>query len=272
MPTLGAEHQVAEAGTVRIQPDVLLRTLDELGAPELDEEEIAESVARTLARATEVFGVTGVGLMLIDPADHELRYVAATDALAARLESAQEEAGEGPCVEAFVLNRMVATTDVRIDPRGPTLQRTRHLGGVAAVLGVPTTLHSEPIGSLNAYSNQPRDWDDSEIAAMVAFNELLETRLATATWARRHDRVSALADQLQHALDQRVIVERTVGYIMGRYGASAVSAFQLIRNCARGRRLKVADVAGSILDGVEFEEIARTAASTTRKSERADGE
>lgn len=261
---------MGEPAAVRIDPAILIRALDELNTPDLAEEEIAASVARTLARAAEVFGVTGVGLMLIDPGDQQLRYVAATDALAERLESAQEEAGEGPCVEAFVLNRPVATTDVRIDPRWPTLQRTRQLADVAAVLGVPTRLHSEAIGSLNAYSTEPRVWDDSEVAAIVAFNELLETRLATATWARRHTRASALADQLQRALDQRVIIERSVGYIMGRYRTSAVAAFQALRSCARGRRLKVAEVAASLLEGVEFDEITRTPPSTTPEPERAD--
>ncbi len=263
---------MSEPAAVRIDPDVLLRTLDQLNAPDLVDEEIAASVARTLARAAEVFGVTGVGLMLIDPVDHQLRYVAATDALAERLESAQEEAGEGPCVEAFVLNRIVATTDVRTDPRWPTLQGTRQLAGVAAVLGVPTRLHSQVIGSLNAHSTEPRVWDDSEVAAIGAFNELLETRLDTATWARRHTRASALADQLQRGLDHRVIIERSVGYIMGRYGTSAVAAFQALRRCARGRRLKVAEVAASLLDGVEFDEITRTLPTTTQEPERAGGD
>lgn len=257
--------------SVRIEPDFLFRALDELRGPDLADEEIAASVTRTLARAAEVFGVTGVGLMLIDPMDHELRYVAATDPLAARLEAVQEEAGEGPCVEAFVLNRQVATTDVRVDQRWPTLQRIFHRGEIAAVLGVPTRLRSEPIGSLNAYSTEPRVWDESEIDAMGAFNELLETRLAAATWARRHDRASALADQLQNALDQRVIIERGVGYVMGRYGTSAVSAFQLIRSCARSRRLKVADVAESIVDGGVFDEIAQMLPTITPEADQSDG-
>ena len=181
-------HPETEIANVRIHPDILLRAVDELNRPDLAEEEITASVARTLARAAEVFGVTGVGLMLTDPADQTLRYVAATDALAARLEAAQEESGEGPCVEAFVLNRTVATPDVRVDPRWPTLQRMPNLGDVAAVLGVPTRLGSEPIGSLNAYSSEPRIWDESEIAAIAAFNELLESRLAAATWAQSRSR------------------------------------------------------------------------------------
>lgn len=116
---------------------------------------------------------------------------------------------------------------------------------------------SEPIGSLNAYSTDPREWDDSEIAGINAFNELLETRLTACMWARGHDRVSDLSEQLQRALDQRIPIERGVGYVMGRYGISAVHAFQLIRNCARRRRLKVAVVTSEILEGVEFEEITR---------------
>ena len=251
------DGDVPEGSDVRVQPEILLRALDELTAPELAEEEIAAMIARTLARAADIFGVTGVGLMLADPAEQTLRYVAATDARSARLEAVQEEAGEGPCVEAFVLNRVVATPDVRDDPRWPGLKSAGDLGDIAAVLGVPTCVGSEPIGSLNAYSTEPRDWDESEIAGLTAFNELLETRLAACMWARGHDRVSDLSEQLQRALDQRIPIERGIGYVMGRYGVSAVHAFQLIRHCARRRRLKVTVVTAEILEGVEFEEITR---------------
>ncbi len=252
------------AADVRVHPDILLRTIDELKAPDFADEEITEAVARTLARAAEVFAVTGVGLMLADPSDQTLRYVAATNGMAAQLEAAQEEAGEGPCVEAFVMDRLVMTPDVRTDPRWPALHRLPALADVGAVLGVPTRLRSEPIGSFNVYSSEPHVWDDSEIAAVSAFNELLEVRLAAATWSRNHERVSALSEQLQTALDQRVPIERGIGYIMGRYNATATQAFQLMRGCARRRRIKVADIATDLLSGVEFEEITRGMSSLTR--------
>lgn len=129
-----------ETSGVRIQPEILLRALDELNGPEPADEEITAMVARTIARAADVFGVTGVGLMLTDPAEQTLRYVAATDARSARLEAVQEEAGEGPCVEAFVLNRIVATADLRDDARWPS---SRKRGTSAA---------SPP------YSEFPRGW------------------------------------------------------------------------------------------------------------------
>ena len=48
-----------------------------------------------------------------------LRYVASTDKAGRLLEAAQEKAGVGPCVEALVLNRTVATRDIQADCRWP---------------------------------------------------------------------------------------------------------------------------------------------------------
>src|SRR5882724_647006 len=100
--------------------------------------------------ATEVFGVSGVGILLAD-AGQDLRHIASTDPVARALEEAQERTGEGPCVDAYVEGRTVHTVDLRRDGRWPELARTVASDGVRAVLGVPTRLGGSLIGTLNAY-------------------------------------------------------------------------------------------------------------------------
>ena len=58
-----------------------------------------------------------------------------------------------------------------------------------------------------------------------------------------------MADQLQYALDYRVVIERAVGYLMGAHRLDAVTAFDLLRRRARDSRRRVADVAAEVLDG-----------------------
>jgi AmiR/NasT family two-component response regulator len=58
-----------------------------------------------------------------------------------------------------------------------------------------------------------------------------------------------VADQLQYALDYRVVIERAVGYLMGTHRLDAVTAFDLLRRRARDSRRRVADVATEVLDG-----------------------
>jgi hypothetical protein len=58
-----------------------------------------------------------------------------------------------------------------------------------------------------------------------------------------------VADQLQYALDYRVVIERAVGYLMGTHRLDAVTAFDVLRKRARDSRRRVADVATEVLGG-----------------------
>ena len=195
----------------------------------------------------DVFMVTGVGLMLVGP-DGDLRYVGATDDDARALEGAQEDLGEGPCVECFVMATPVATPDVSSDVRWPALAERISGRGIGAVLGIPTILGGQPVGSLNVYRDETYDWDDSDAAAIASFNAVLEGLLGRAVAARRDELVVA---QLQGALERRVVIDRAVGALVERHRASPVTAFTALRRAARDRRLPVAELAGDVLEGAD---------------------
>lgn len=56
------------------------------------------------------------------------------------------------------------------------------------------------------------------------------------------------AEQLQHALDSRVIVEQAKGILSERVGLDMEGAFALLRYAARGAQMKIHDLAQSIVD------------------------
>jgi len=223
----------------------LERALDALGRAEGEGRAIHETLPHVIDAVSRVFGVTGAGLMLIDERD-DLRYVAASDGTAQELERLQEEAGEGPCVLSFAAQAEVAVDDVVADGRWPELAPTLAAAGVHAVLGVPTRLGGAAVGSLNVYCASPHAWDLGERQAIAAFNGLVERSLAQAVAARQQGRV---VEQLQYALDNRVVVERAIGMLMARHDVDAPAAFALLRNAARSSRRRVGDVAREILDG-----------------------
>jgi AmiR/NasT family two-component response regulator len=57
-----------------------------------------------------------------------------------------------------------------------------------------------------------------------------------------------LAEQLQYALNYRVIIERAVGFLMAAHNLDAATAFTLLRKQARDSRRRVADVAAELLN------------------------
>ncbi|MDX6598848.1 MAG: hypothetical protein QOE87_2735 [Gaiellales bacterium] len=226
-----------------VDHEALARSLVDLQLPDGDGVGLESGIERVIRGAAAVFAGSGVGLMLIADDGHTLRYVASSDDVARRLEHAHELSGEGPCVDSFVLDTKVKTDDLQLEPRWPDLRAQLRDEPIRAVLGLPTRIGS-PVGTLNLYCEQPRAWDDSETAALEAYNHLLEARLGGALLAREHGRI---VDQLQVALDSRVVIERAIGLLMGRDGVDGPSAFNELRRVARNSRRRVSAVAEEIL-------------------------
>src|SRR3954454_14487671 len=69
---------------------------------------------------------------------------------------------------------------------------------------------------------------------------------------RRHREAEELAgkvDQLEGALERRVVIERAKGILMERHGTDEGGAFAMLRDSARSNSRRVVDVAQAVVDG-----------------------
>jgi GAF domain-containing protein len=230
------------AGEHFIDPGALERSLAGVKR-EMAAGGLMEELQQVLESACRLFGASGAGFMMVDDSAM-LRAVAATDQPGRRLEELQVEDGHGPCVDALTFDRVVTTDDLAGDERWPALRPELPDAGVRAVLGVPIHVSGVPVGSLNVYRNRPSSWGDSEVSALRSYAGLIGSLLRNALHAREGER---LAQQLQHALDNRVQIERAVGVVMGRERVDAVTAFNQLRDIARSGQRKVVDVAIELL-------------------------
>jgi transcriptional regulator with GAF, ATPase, and Fis domain len=222
-----------------VTPDELRRVVADLSA----DDSLPRALDHVVSSAKAFFSVSGAGIMFADE-EHVLRYVIATDSGSRRLEEAQREEGRGPCVDALVLDTSVDTRDVMDDARWPGL-RTRLAGSeVHAVLGMPLHLAGAPIGSIDLYRDASYAWQDAERESFAAYAALVERLFLTALRATRQE---ALAEQLQRALDHRVVIERAVGMLMAERALEAPDAFEALRALARNSRRKAYEVAEDIL-------------------------
>jgi hypothetical protein len=76
---------------------------------------------------------------------------------------------------------------------------------VAGDLSVPVEVGGGPVGTLDVYVTAPREWDDSEAAALHAYAGMVASLLAAAPTAQPTGR---LADQVQAALEHRSLLEQ----------------------------------------------------------------
>lgn len=204
---------------------------------------LIEALRQVIVATRRLFGATGAGIMMVD-AELALAAVVATDEPGWLLEVSQERLGRGPCVDALTFDEIVETGDLGADDRWPALLPELPQAGVRAVLGVPIHASGVAVGSLNVYRDRPCEWSQTELTALEAYAGLIEKFLSSALQAREKER---LAEQLQYALDNRVVTERAVGVIMAREAIDAVEAFNQLRSLARGAGRRVAEVAGELL-------------------------
>lgn len=223
----------------------LARSLRRLATSHEDTGSVVAVLEQVVEACVDLFGLGGAGILVADEQDM-LRYVAASDEPGRILEKTEASAGEGPCTEAYVTSRVVASRDVTAeDERWPILAKTMADQPVRAVLGVPVRLGGVPVGTLDVYHQDDHEWDDSEVAALTRYAEVVSATLHAALQAHT---AGELARQLQYALDYRVVIERAVGYLMASERIDAVAAFNALRAAARTRRTKIGLVAEHVLD------------------------
>ncbi|MFY9934053.1 MAG: GAF and ANTAR domain-containing protein [Streptosporangiaceae bacterium] len=228
---------------VHVDEEALRSSLQRLRDAASDAD-VVDVMRRTVNSVHDVFGYGGAGIMFITESGY-LAYVASSDEAGRQLEEAQAAVGQGPCYESYVYAHEVVSRDLHTDDRWPAL-RSRLPAKLRAVAGIPVLLGGSPVGTLNVYRDEPVEWDRSHINALTAYGALAAEVVAAAVAAQEQ---SAVAGQLQYALDYRVVIERAVGYLMGTHRLDAVTAFDVLRRRARDSRRRIADVAGEVLGG-----------------------
>lgn len=228
----------------RIDPGRLARSLHVVHQ-RLDDDDLQPVLQGVLDVCDEVFSLAGCGLLLED-AESGLQFVAATSEASRRLEERQVALAEGPCVDAFIEATVIETVDLGADARWPDLSKQADELVVRAVLGCPVRVSGISVGSLDVYLDEVHAWDESERRAIASFADVIGSTLGSAIRAQQ---ASDIADQLRHALESRVVIERSVGFLMARAGLSASAAFELLRSSARSQRRKVQDLARELLEG-----------------------
>jgi GAF domain-containing protein len=227
-----------------IDPTELTKSIGAIGS--LDPERgLAPTLQQVVVAAKQLFEADGAGLMLIDR-EGQLRWASASDQTAQALEDGQEHLAQGPCMSAFSQRAPAVIRDISSEPDWGELAQVMLSEGISAALSVPVELDGSPIGTLDIYSSDPWEWDDSEVAAAQAYAGVVASLLAAAVTAQVKGR---LASQLEAALAHRWLIEQAKGMLMGRERLDAQAAFERLRRTARSSGRRVADVARDVTAG-----------------------
>jgi GAF domain-containing protein len=113
-----------------------------------------------------------------------------------------------------------------------------------AVLAAPIRVDDVPVGSLNLYAREVRQWNKADLRAIEAYAAVVADLLVSEL--HREDTGDKVG-QLEHALLSRVLVEQAKGVLMARLGLGSRPAFERLRRQAREQRRKLDEVAREVV-------------------------
>jgi len=184
------------------------------------------------------------GILLVN--DHrQLEVVASTNERSRLVELMQLRGGGGPCLDSYLTGRPVSVPDLATDDsRWPVFRAQALEQHFRAVHAVPLRLRAETIGSLNLFWDRPDALDERDaevvqaLAHVATIGILQERAMRESTIAR---------EQLQRALNSRVVIEQAKGVVAQTRNVGMEEAFSLIRDYARKNQTPLAVVSEGIV-------------------------
>src|SRR5580693_1822222 len=198
-------------------------------------------------RSVQLLDVSAAGLLLADPRG-ELRVVAASSEAARLLELFQLQSDQGPCLDCFRSGQPVAATDLGADQRWPRFAAAAGQAGFGAVQALPMRLRDQVIGALNLFRATTGPFPADVVHVGQALADVATISLLHERNMRRTD---TLNEQLQTALNSRVIIEQAKGKLAERLGLDMDQAFNLLRDRARTSNRRLSDLAQAFVSGTD---------------------
>ncbi len=223
--------------------DVFVDVADTL----VDNFDVIEFLHNLTDHAADISGAGAVGLLL---ADHhgQLQYLAASNESGKLLELFQLQANEGPCLDCYTSRAPIVNADLAsAGVRWPQFAPAAIAAGFQSVHAFPMRLRDEVIGALNLFGQAGVEFAPDEVRVVQSLADVATIAILQ---ERNVTRAEALTEQLQGALNSRIIVEQAKGALAQLEGTTPTEAFLLMRDRARSSRRRLTDVADEILASV----------------------
>jgi len=189
--------------------------------------------------------VNGAGVMLMS-GDIPRGSLCTTDEVSQLIEELQYTLGEGPCVDAYQQDKVVAEPDLA-DPvtrRWPAFTPPALQAGVRAIFGFPLRVGTVHLGALNLYRDLPGPLTgdqhaDALVVADVAARWVLEAQAGAP--------VDMVAEELEVSADFHFAVHNAAGIVSVQEGISVTEALIRLRAFAFSSDRLLADVAQDVI-------------------------
>lgn len=223
----------------------LVRTFATLADSLTADFDVVELLQTLVDACIDVFDVQAAGILLAD-SEGNLELIASTSEATTLVELMQLAAEAGPCIACFRAGAPISVPDIAESPdEWSEFRESAIEQGFAALDALPMRLREQTLGTLNLLRTAPGSAPPDDLVAAQGFADVATIGILN----ERHLRESVIvANQLQRALQSRVLIEQAKGVISHTNDIAIDAAFDLIRTYARSHGLRLSVVAAQIVD------------------------
>ncbi len=231
-----------------VSPERLAAIFVEVADTLVDDFDLLDFLHMITDRAGSLVGASAAGLLLADERGR-LEFMAGSDENVRMVELFQLQNREGPCLEAFHTGRPVFNIDLRAAAtRWPYFAPRATEAGFRSVHAFPLRLRNQVIGALNIFGDSSGgDFTEGDVPIVQALADVATIGLIQERAIRRGE---ALTEQLQGALNSRIVIEQAKGALAQALGITLDEAFSLIRAYARTNNRRLTEVAHQVVADV----------------------
>lgn len=209
------------------------------------------SIADTLLRVSEITtdalpAAAMAGISMLDDNGRPTTGVF-TDEAAPKIDSAQYDSGNGPCLDAWRTRAIVRIDDMTTAADDyPEFSKAAREHGIETTLSLPLVAAGQGIGALNLYSRRQSGFTphDEALGSDLAAAAAIVLANASAYWG-----ASALSEQLQEAMRSRAVIEQAKGMLMAQSpDMTPDAAFDMLRHASQRENMKLRDIARRIVE------------------------
>jgi GAF domain-containing protein len=160
--------------------------------------------------------------------------------LALHLDESQFGQGHGPCLHAASTGELVEVADARVESRWRDYMDSAVARGALSSLSLPLRIREGVAGALNIYAREVNAFDEDSRSVATRF-----APYAAVAAGNLYEYQSArnLAENLQHALESRAVIDQAKGILMERHKVTADQAFQILVHASMHANVKVRAIA-----------------------------
>lgn len=197
-----------------------------------------------VGHCSQMLDVSSAGLLLADGLG-VLHVLAASSEATRLLEVFQLQRDEGPCRDCFNTGSPVMVPELAAAAeRWPQFVPAALEAGFASVHAMPMRLRDNILGALGLFHDQPGPLSGEDLTLAQALADVASVAIVQ---DRAVSDRAAVVEQLQVALNSRVVLEQAKGVLAHVGELDMAEAFAVLRRYARDHNLRLTELARSVV-------------------------